>query len=197
MNLPLSSDLPDTVARVAASVLGLSTRRHAGAAVLWRDGVAVCSASVAWRSPKVSLVLPDGEQLEGELRGADGSTDLAAISFASGALPPAAREPQPAERVGDFVFAVGREASGLVQASFGHVGCVAGAWRSWRGGRVDRLIRLDGGLYPGLEGAAVANAARSSASLRPTTASSSSCGSTTERVVRQAPCPVLAVPVTG
>jgi S1-C subfamily serine protease len=35
---------------------------------------------------------------------------------------------------------------------------VAGAWRTWRGGRVERLIRLDGGLYPGLGGAAVADA---------------------------------------
>jgi S1-C subfamily serine protease len=56
------------------------------------------------------------------------------------------------------VFAVGREASGLTQASFGHVGSVAGEWRTWRGGRVDSLIRLDGGLYPGFAGAAVADA---------------------------------------
>jgi S1-C subfamily serine protease len=56
------------------------------------------------------------------------------------------------------VFAVGREPSGAVQASFGHVGAVGGAWRTWRGGRVERLIRLDGGLYPGLAGAAVGDA---------------------------------------
>ncbi|HSI60841.1 MAG TPA: S1C family serine protease, partial [Ideonella sp.] len=64
----------------------------------------------------------------------------------------------PAVRAGDFVFAVGRSAAGLTQASFGHIGAAAGEWRTWRGGRVEQLMRLDGGLYPGLEGAPVADA---------------------------------------
>jgi len=154
-----SSSLPDAVERVAASVLGLVARRHAASGVLWRDGVAVGSASLLWRTSRVSLVLPDGERVAGEVRGIDGGTDLAAVVFTSGALPRPERAGDAAPRVGDFVFAVGREPSGLVQASFGHVGAVGGAWRSWRGGRVDRWIRLDGGLHPGFDGAPVADAA--------------------------------------
>jgi S1-C subfamily serine protease len=150
--------LPDAVERLAASVVGVATRRHAGSGVLWRNGVVVASASALWRASAVSLVLPDGEQAQGEVRGVDGGTDLAAVTFASGALPVAERAAAATPRVGDFVFAVGREPSGLTQASFGHVGSVAGEWRTWRGGRVDRLIRLDGGLYPGLDGAPVADA---------------------------------------
>ena len=46
----------------------------------------------------------------------------------------------------------------MAHASFGHVGAVAGAWRSWRGGQLDRYLRLDGGLYPGLMGAPVCDA---------------------------------------
>jgi S1-C subfamily serine protease len=80
------------------------------------------------------------------------------VSFAERGVPAIERAADVAVRVGDVVFAVGREPSGAVQASFGHVGEVAGAWRTWRGGRVERLIRLDGGLYPGLAGAAVADA---------------------------------------
>lgn len=152
------SSLPDAVERLAASVVGLATRRHSGSGVLWRDGIVVASASVLWRATSVSLVLPSGEQAQGEVRGADGGTDLAAVTFAGGAMPVAERAAAAQPRVGDFVFAVGREPSGLTQASFGHVGSVAGEWRSWRGGRVDRLIRLDGGLYPGLDGAPVAEA---------------------------------------
>jgi S1-C subfamily serine protease len=60
-------------------------------------------------------------------------------------------------RTGELVFAAGRDASGIPHASFGFVGATAGAWRTWRGGQVDRLIRLDGGLYPGLAGAPVAD----------------------------------------
>lgn len=154
----LSPALPDSVARVAASVLGIATRRHSGAGVLWRPGVAVASASLLWRASQVSLVLPDGEQVQAEVRGIDAGTDLAAVTWAAGSSLPVvervAADHQP--RVGDFVFAAGREASGLVQASFGHIGLVGGEWRSWRGGHVGQLIRLDGGLYPGLSGAPVA-----------------------------------------
>jgi S1-C subfamily serine protease len=138
----------------------VSARRSSGSGVLWRPGVVVTSASVVWRASGVSLVLPDGEQVPGEVRGFDGGTDLAAVTFAGGSVPVAARAAALAPaRVGDFVFAVGRDASGLTQASFGHVGAIAGEWRTWRGGRVDRLIRLDGGLYPGFAGAAVADVA--------------------------------------
>ena len=151
--------LPDAVQRLAASVVGLTTRRQRGAAVVWRSGVVVGSASVLWRAAGVSLVLPDGEQLQGRLRGVDAATDLAAVEFSpADRLPPAQRSAAATPRVGDFVMAVGREPSGLVQASFGHVGMAGGAWRTWRGGQVERLVRLDGGLYPGLDGAAVADA---------------------------------------
>ena len=152
------AELPLSVARVAASVLGVSTRRHRSAGVLWRPGVLVGSASALWRVSSVSLTLPDGEQVQGELRGFDMATDLAAVQFESGPLSPAEHRADPHLRVGDFVFAVGREPSGLTQASFGHIGMVGGEWHTWRGGRVDRLIRLDGGLYPGLAGAPVADA---------------------------------------
>ena len=160
MNSPVpSSSLPDFVERLAASVVGLATRRTSGSGVVWRSGVVVTNASVLWRASSLSLVLPDGEQVQGEVRGLDGATDLAAVTFAGGAIPVAERASAASPRVGDFVFAVGRDTSGLTQASFGHVGSVGGEWRTWRGGRVDSLIRLDGGLYPGFAGAPLADAA--------------------------------------
>ncbi|HSB25317.1 MAG TPA: trypsin-like peptidase domain-containing protein [Burkholderiaceae bacterium] len=150
--------LADAVERVAASVVGVVARRQRGAAVVWREGVAVTSASNLWRARGVAAVLPDGEQVDATVRGIDAATDLAVVSFADRGVPPVARDGEAGVRVGDVVFAVGREPSGAVQASFGHVGAVAGAWRSWRGGAIERLIRLDGGLYPGLAGAAVSDA---------------------------------------
>jgi len=152
------SALPDAVERVAASVVGLAMRRSAASGVVWRPGVVVTAASaLPPRAGRLSLVLPDGEQVAGEVRGIDGSADLAAIAF-DGQVPAAEQAAAATPRVGDFVFAVGREPSGRVQASFGHVGAAGGEWRTWRGGRVERLIRLDGGLYPGLAGAPVADA---------------------------------------
>lgn len=156
---PLS--FADAVARLAPAVVGLGTRRHRGAGLHWRAGVVVGSATVLWRAQTVALVLPDGNQVDGEVRGIDGATDIAAVVFTGTELPLPTRVPADAAppRVGDPVCAVGREASGGVQASFGHLGLVGGEWRTWRGGRVERLIRLDGGLYPGLWGAPVADVA--------------------------------------
>jgi len=150
--------LADAVERVAASVVGLLARRQRGAGVVWRAGVVVANASALWRAGSVAVVLPDGQQVDGSVRGIDGATDLAVVSLADGGVPAVERDADAAVRVGDVVFAVGREPSGHVQASFGHVGAVGGPWRTWRGGRIERLIRLDGGLYPGLAGAAVADA---------------------------------------
>jgi S1-C subfamily serine protease len=155
------SQLADAVERVAASVVGLPTRRQHSAGLVWRPGVAVGSASALWRSSRVPVVLADGEQVDGTVRGIDPATDLAVVSFDEhSTATPIERNADAAVRVrvGDVVFAVGREPSGHVQASFGHIGAVAGPWRTWRGGEVDQLIRLDGGLYPGLLGAAVADA---------------------------------------
>lgn len=163
------SRLPDAVARVAASVVAVVTRRHAAAGIVWRPGLVVTSASALWRAPRAQIVLPGGEAVIGTLRGADAGTDLAALEFSGAEVPAAApgagavaaaasggTDAALGTRVGDFVFAAGRDPEGGVHASFGHVGATGGAWRSWRGGRFDALIRLDGGLYPGLAGAAVA-----------------------------------------
>jgi hypothetical protein len=130
-------------------VIGLTTRRHRATGLAWRDGVAVASAALLWRHPRVSIAFPNGEQADGEVRGIDGGTDLAVVTFTGVPVPAAERVPAPTPRVGDAVFAVGRDPSGQMHASFGHVGAVGGEWRTWRGGRLEQLIRLDGGLPPG------------------------------------------------
>jgi len=152
------TDIADMVERVAASAVGLGTRRRGLAAgVVWKPGVVLTTASAIGHADKVHVVRPDGETVIGEVRGADSGTDLAVVSLDTGSIPIVERRLAPPLRAGDFVFAVGRDASGLVHASFGYIGAAAGAWRTWRGGQVDQLVRLDGGLYPGLTGAPVAD----------------------------------------
>jgi len=160
-SIPPSSThgVADVVERVAPSVAALRTRRlGTSTAFAWRSGVLVTSAAAVGHAPRVQLVLPGGEAVVGTVRGTDPGTDLAVVALEGGGPAVAERRLDPAPRTGDFVFAVGRDAAGLVHASFGHVGASGGAWRSWRGGQLDRLVRLDGGLYPGLMGAPVADA---------------------------------------
>ncbi|MGZ5272172.1 MAG: S1C family serine protease [Ramlibacter sp.] len=161
---PATSSVPtasvaDAVDRVAASVAALRTRRMGtSAAFAWRPGVLVTSAAAAGHASRVQLVLPGGEAVAGTVRGIDPGTDLAVVTLDGDGPALVERRLNPPARTGDFVFAVGRDAAGVVHASFGHVGASGGAWRSWRGGQLDRLVRLDGGLYPGLMGAPVADA---------------------------------------
>jgi S1-C subfamily serine protease len=148
----------DAVERVAPSVLGVRVRRGGSCAgIAWRADTVVTAAAALGHGSRVQIVLPDGEAVAASLRGADPATDIAVLSVEA-KLQPAERRLEPAPRTGDFVFATGRDASGVVHASFGYIGCAAGPWRTWRGAPVDRLIRLDGGLFPGLMGAPVADA---------------------------------------
>lgn len=149
------SSVADAVERVAPSVAGVRARRlGTSTALCWRPGVLVTAASAVGSAERVQVVLADGSAVAGTVRGADPGTDLAVIT-AEGNWPVAERRLDPPARVGDFVFAVGRDAAGMVHASFGHVGAVGDAWRTWRGAQVDRYVRLDGGLYPGHMGAPV------------------------------------------
>jgi S1-C subfamily serine protease len=153
------AELADAVERVGASAVGIGTRRRGLAAgVVWEPGVVLTTASAIGHADKVHVVRPDGETVVGEVRGADPGTDLAVVTVDTGGIRIVDKRVDPPLRAGDFVFAVGRDASGLVHASFGYVGATGGAWRTWGGGQVDRLVRLDGGLRPGLAGALVADA---------------------------------------
>ena len=65
---PPSPTLPDHVERIAASVIGFASRRHRASGLVWRAGIAVGSAAMLWRHPRVSIALADGEQVEAVVR---------------------------------------------------------------------------------------------------------------------------------
>jgi S1-C subfamily serine protease len=156
-------DVAELVARIAPSVVGLAGHRHRlGSAILWQAGVLVASASALGRERRPVVLAADGGRLEAEVAGIDFDTDLAVLRVTGleGAAPiPVDAGAEAPARVGDFVFAVAHDARAGVQASFGRLGAVGGAWRGGRGAEIERWLRLDGGLYPGFEGAAVADAA--------------------------------------
>lgn len=175
-NSNASPDTPPAIALVALSqalaalvesrdattfaVLGRHGRALASA-VSWRTGIVVTAAHVFRRVPQTTrLVAGDGSTVEATLVGSDPATDLAVFR-----LPEAhANEVSPPEsqvirvRAGELVVAVGRSADGALNASHGMVHRSAGPWVTWLGGALDQQIRLDGGLYDGLSGAAVCNA---------------------------------------
>ncbi|HEY2558632.1 MAG TPA: S1C family serine protease [Caldimonas sp.] len=172
MNTPAQASTGDALRahsdRIAAIVddIGASTvavlgRRHTVASgAVWRAGLVVTAAHVFRRTPAaVTLVAAGGTQLAATLVGIDSATDLALFRLAdAGALTPLVPGDASALRAGQTAIVVGRSGEGDAIASAGIVNRVGGAWQTWLGGSVDRLVRLDGGVYDGLSGAPVADA---------------------------------------
>ena len=157
-----SQALAAIVDKLGASTLAVRGRRGGAiaSAVVWQAGIVVTAAHVFRRAPAaISLIDGDGHAIEATLVGIDSSTDLAVFRVVGEhALAPVAIGDATGVRAGNLAIAVGRSGEGDAIASAGLVNRAAGPWQTWLGGQVDRLIRLDGGVYEGLSGAPVASA---------------------------------------
>ena len=153
-----SAALAEAVDHVARGVVAVLASRHGSASgVLWRPGVIVTAAHAIRREDGIRVILSDGVRLDAALAGVDTSTDLAVLKLDSAVAKFAEVSEAASVRAGHFVFAVSRDTGGEPAASFGIVSAAGGEWRTWRGGHIDRLIRLDGGLPPGFSGGPVAD----------------------------------------
>ena len=148
----------DTIGAATVAVLG--RRGTVASGVVWKSGLVVTAAHVFRRTPAaVTLVAAGGRSLAATLVGIDSATDLVLFRLAEPeALAPIAAGDAATIRAGHTVVVVGRSGEGDAIASAGIVNRVGGPWQTWLGGSIDRLIRLDGGVYDGLSGAAVADA---------------------------------------
>ena len=158
-----SDALAALVDRIAASTFAVRGRRGTLAtAVVWQAGLVVTAAHVFRRAPAaITLVGAEGKSVEATLVGLDSSTDIAVFRLAVSdgtVFPPVVSGDAAGVRAGHLVVAVGRSGEGDAIASSGIVNRAAGPWQTWLGGSLDRLIRLDGGVYDGLSGAPVADA---------------------------------------
>ncbi len=152
----LSDSLAGIVERVAASVVVVNARpRVTSSGVIWAPGVIV-TADHTIQHDEVEIRLPDGTEIKAAIAGRDRATDIAVLRVDSNIAPP--EFAGPAElKAGNVALSIGRGDSG-VTATMGIVSTIGGAWRTWRGGLIDRFVRLDVALYAGSSGAAVADA---------------------------------------
>jgi S1-C subfamily serine protease len=158
----LSESIASTVDRIAKSTVSVRGRgRHAlGSGVVWRDGLLVTAAHIFGRAPAAaSIVTAQGARADITLVGTDAPTDLALFRLPDSDLPAAALADAAAVRTGQLAVLVGRSQDGDLTASLAMINRASGAWQTWLGGHLDRLIRLDGGVHDGLSGGPVANAA--------------------------------------
>jgi S1-C subfamily serine protease len=151
----LSNDLADAVEAAGRSVVAIHARRRIpSSGVCWRPGVVVAAHHTITRDDDIGIALPDGRTVTATLAGRDAGTDLAVLRLPDDALPAEAVARTSAStplRVGSLVLALGRPGPS-VTASLGIVSAIGEAWRTWQGGRIDRLVRLDLAIYDGFSG---------------------------------------------
>jgi S1-C subfamily serine protease len=148
-----SDSLADAVALAGQSIVQVSARRRVGATgLIWSaDGLIVTADHVIQRVEEIEIGLPDGRDIAARLIGRDPGTDIAVLKVDAGGLTPAV--PSATEsKVGHLVLALGRPFGGSPMATMGIVSAAGGAWRTWRGGRIEGVVRSDVTLYPGFSG---------------------------------------------
>ncbi len=155
----LSNTLAETVERAAASIVAVHARRGVGSSgIAWRDNLILTSSEGVRAEESIKVVLPDGRVTSARLRGRDSGTDLAVLETDATGLRTLDFADDAALKAGQLALAVGRTANTGPIASFGIVSGVSGEWKTWRGGKLDRFVRLDISAYPTLSGGAALNA---------------------------------------
>jgi S1-C subfamily serine protease len=145
----LSNDLAGAVARAGTSVVAVNARqRLSSTGVHWRAGLVVTADHTVRMEDDLTVTLPDGRAVAATLAGRDPSTDIAVLRVDPAAVPAAHTGSAASLSAGHIVLALGYGP----RVSWGVVSAAGDAWHTWRGGRIDRLLRLDLTLYPGFSG---------------------------------------------
>ena len=152
-----SEELAATVARAGQSVVAVHGRsRFDSSGVHWSPGVIVTSDHALRRDEDIHVTSPDGQRLDAELVGRDSGTDLAVLR-AQGLNASVAERGEKTPAPGSVILAVGRFKDS-VSAAFGVLSSISGPSQTWRGGRLDQVLRVDVALHPAASGGAIVNA---------------------------------------
>ena len=152
----LSSELADVVGKVGKSVVAVDARpRFGSSGVFWRPGIVVTAEHTIRREEEIRSPCRMAPRCRRPGRQRSGHRPrVLKVDGHDGEAPAvAAGDPAP----GNLALAIGRSPDSGVNATMGIVSAVSGSWRTWRGGRLDRYLRLDLTLYPGSSGGLVVN----------------------------------------
>jgi serine protease DegQ len=154
----LSEQIVSTVEQAAQSVVSVHARsRFDSSGVHWSPGIVVTADHALRRDEGIRVTAPDGSGLDADLVGRDPGTDLAVLRVKGLGIPVASRQETPAATPGSVVLAVGRSKDSAV-AAFGVISNISGPSQTWRGGRLDQVVRLDLSLHPAGAGGGIVDA---------------------------------------
>ena len=154
------ADLPALVRQVEPSVVTVLTETGVGSGIVYRaDGTIVTNAHVVAGAQDVTVALADGQQVPGNVRGADEVSDIAVIQANRTGLP-AATFQKPLPQVGELAVVMGSPlgfeatvTSGIISGLHRQIPGSASA-----GAPLVDLIQTDAAISPGNSGGAVLDA---------------------------------------
>jgi S1-C subfamily serine protease len=154
----LSQALVQLINRTCQGVLAVSAAPHrvASGISIKQDLVAIADHSLRRNGP-ITIRQVDGTEAEATILGRDPSIDVAVLKVDGLKLHPLSPADPSTFYPGVLAAVVGLTFDVGPSASLGILGAVGGARRTWRGGMLDRFLRLDVNLYPSQSGAAVVN----------------------------------------
>ncbi len=151
----LSHDLSGAVEKAGRAVVAINARRRIpSSGVVWRPG-AIITANHTLEYEEIGITLPDSRTAPASVAGRDPSTDLAVLRLEGVDLPAAEAGDLASVKAGHVVLAVARTSEGGERAALATIGVLGAAWRTWRGGLLDRTVRLDRNLHPNFSGGPV------------------------------------------
>jgi S1-C subfamily serine protease len=149
----LSSEFAGVIESAGSAVIAVHARRRIpSSGIQWRPGIIATADHAIEREDEITVTLPGGARITAALAGRDPSTDLAILKVEGSSLPAITTGEPAALRVGHWILIAGRTAEGDSRASLAVLSVASGAWRTWRGGELDRTLRLDRNLHPNFSG---------------------------------------------
>ncbi|MCI0604098.1 S1C family serine protease [bacterium] len=149
----LSEELSSITRKVSESIVFVQSRRSASSGIVWEKNTIVTADHLLPRQDEVHIQIPSGETTTALVAGRDSSTDLALLKTTT-EFKAVEKETSPFE-AGQLAISIGRANRGRLLAVLGIVSGSDGPYRNWRGGTLDRFIRLDVSPFPGFSGSAL------------------------------------------
>jgi len=151
----LSNELALLVEGSAAPVVAVLGRpRFNSSGVHWSPGVIVTAEHTLRHDEDIFVATGDGEKFPAEVAGRDPGTDLAVLRVKNLAIPTTLKSEDSGHRPGNLIVAIGRNKESA-NAALGVISSLGGPSQTWRGGKLDQVIRLDLALHPVASGGAV------------------------------------------
>jgi S1-C subfamily serine protease len=151
----LSNELASLVESSAAPVVAVHGRpRFNSSGVHWSPGIVVTAEHTLRQDDDIVVRTGAGDELRAEVAGRDPGTDLAVLRVKDLTIPTAPKSEDSGHRPGNLIVAIGRNKNSA-NAALGVISSLGGPSQTWRGGKLDQVIRLDLALHPVASGGAV------------------------------------------